>query len=137
MNVRDGALGALPRWGGLVGVVVITSLAVACESPSAPSEPPSVSGIVETLSIPLPSADGSAGSGPMEVREEGSSCLVTVVVSDETTILVTSPSGETSRGSWANLATGRSVRVWTRDPVSAECPRSGAARVVEVVLLGS
>lgn len=109
-----------------------------CSGLTVPDEPPSVEGEIRFWTS-LPSPPEEVGALPIRLRREDPFCgdmTVSVKITDET-LLKRLPSGELEPVREPNigedLAEGRTVRAWTREPV-AGCPWGGSARVVEVLV---
>ena len=120
------------RWGGVL--VCAAGVGWGCEAAAGlPDEAPTIVGVIESVTQPLPGVGGGVAPTPIYLAGEEGSCGVELLVTADTRIVLSGGSGEVTRGGYSDLAIGKTVRAWTMGAVSSECPRQATAEVIEVV----
>lgn len=134
--------GARPLRLGLVAVALLLAAAAACDDDGITvpgDEAAQVGVIVEVDATPFAAAvPGRTGALRTEVarniwvkEDTAQACGVVWTLGSTTDVLVRTGSA-LRRAVDADLAVGRSVRVWTDGPVAESCPAQGLATAVEL-----
>jgi hypothetical protein len=109
--------------------LLLAALAAACQSSSAPSGPPAITGAVVARDLRI-----SIGEPPtIHVKETpDAECGVIFLLSRSTRVYRRAPDGTVAAVSLSDLTVGRRVSVWA-DVVLRSCPGQASAAAVEIL----
>jgi hypothetical protein len=109
-------------------VVAIVAATTSCTSPAEPDPEGSLSGYIVARDVQL-----SIGGPPsIHVKELGDECGCKYLIRSDTRIRRRTESGSLARATYADLAVGKRVRVWS-GWILLSCPGQSGADTVEIL----